>query len=75
MLPHNATPADIDQLAELYKWTVKVGVGVTVIKDVAVLAPSAVFTVMVELPAVIPLTTPLASTVATAVLLEVQVTF
>lgn len=42
--------------------------------DVAVLAPSAVFTVMVAVPAATAVTKPVALTVATAVLLLVQVT-
>jgi hypothetical protein len=50
-------------------------IGFTVMVDVAVLAPSAVVTVMVAVPTLIPVTSPVALTVATAVLLLLQVTF
>ena len=50
-------------------------IGLTVITDVAVRAPSAVVTVMVAVPTEIPVTNPVALTVATAVLLLLQVTF
>ena len=46
----------------------------TVTVQAAVLAPSAVVTVMVALPEPMAVTFPLLSTVATAVLLDVQVT-
>ena len=49
-------------------------IGLTVITDVAVLAPSAVVTVMVAVPTDTPVTIPVALTVATAVLLLLQVT-
>jgi hypothetical protein len=48
--------------------------GITVTLHVAILPPSAVFTVIVALPMVFPVTTPLELTVATAVLLLVHVT-
>jgi hypothetical protein len=47
----------------------------TVIADVAVLLPSCVVTVIVAVPCATPLTNPLALTVATAVLLELQLRF
>ena len=50
-------------------------IGLTVMVDVAVLAPSAVVTVIVAVPTLTPVTSPLALTVATAVLLLLQVTF
>ena len=50
-------------------------IGFTVMVEVAVLAPSAVVTVMVAVPTLIPVTSPVALTVATAVLLLLQVTF
>ena len=50
-------------------------IGLTVITLVAVLAPSAVVTVMVAVPTDTPVTSPVALTVATAVLLLLQVTF
>ena len=50
-------------------------IGLTVITLVAVLAPSAVVTVMVAVPTDTPVTRPVALTVATAVLLLLQVTF
>ena len=50
-------------------------IGLTVITLVAVLAPSAVVTVMVAVPTLTPVTSPVALTVATAVLLLPQVTF
>ena len=49
-------------------------IGLTVITDVAVLAPSAVVTVMVAVPTETPVTRPVALTVATAVLLLLHVT-
>ncbi|MCL1838774.1 MAG: hypothetical protein FWG47_05590 [Propionibacteriaceae bacterium] len=48
---------------------------VTVTVAEAVLPPSAVFTVIVALPTALAVTTPVADTVATLVLLEVQITF
>ena len=48
---------------------------VTVTTHVAVLFPSTVLTVIVEVPAATPVTTPALETVATEVALEVQVTF
>ncbi len=50
-------------------------IGLTVITLVAVLAPSAVVTVMVAVPTLTPVTSPVALTVATAVLLLLQVRF
>jgi len=50
-------------------------IGFTVITLVAVLEPSCVVTVMVAVPTDTPVTSPLALTVATAVLLLLQVTF
>ncbi len=50
-------------------------IGLTVITDVAVRAPSVVVTVMVAVPTEIPVTNPLVLTVATDVLLLLQVTF
>ena len=49
-------------------------IGLTVITLVAVLAPSAVVTVIVAVPTETPVTSPVALTVATAVLLLLQVT-
>ena len=49
-------------------------IGLTVMTEVAVLAPSAVVTVMVAVPTDTPVTRPVALTVATAVLLLLQVT-
>ncbi len=49
-------------------------IGLTVITEVAVLEPSAVVTVMVAVPTDTPVTSPVALTVATAVLLLLQVT-
>jgi hypothetical protein len=49
-------------------------IGLTVITEVAVLAPSAVVTVIVAVPTDTPVTSPLSLTVATAVLLLLQVT-
>ena len=49
-------------------------IGFTVMVDVAVLAPSAVVTVIVAVPTLTPVTSPVALTVATAVLLLLQVT-
>jgi hypothetical protein len=50
-------------------------IGLTVITLVAVLEPSAVVTVIVAVPTDTPVTSPVALTVATAVLLLLQVTF
>ena len=50
-------------------------IGLTVITDEAVLEPSCVVTVMVAVPTDIPVTSPVALTVATAVLELLQVTF
>ncbi len=50
-------------------------IGLTVIKLVAVLDPSAVVTVIVAVPTEIPVTNPVALTVAIDVLLLPQVTF
>ena len=50
-------------------------IGLTVMTEVAVLEPSCVFTVMVAIPTDTPVTSPVALTVATAVLLLFQVTF
>ena len=50
-------------------------IGFTVITEVAVRAPSAVVTVIVAVPTLTPVTSPVALTVATAVLLLLQVTF
>ena len=50
-------------------------IGLTVMTDVAVRAPSAVVTVMVAVPTDTPVTRPVALTVATEVLLLLQVTF
>ena len=50
-------------------------IGLTVITDVAVRAPSAVVTVMVAVPTLMPVTRPVGLTVATDVLLLLQVTF
>ena len=50
-------------------------IGLTVMTEVAVLAPSAVVTVMVAVPALRPVTNPLVLTVAIDVLLLPQVTF
>jgi hypothetical protein len=50
-------------------------IGLTVITEVAVRAPSAVVTVIVAVPTLTPVTSPVALTVATAVLLLLQVTF
>ena len=50
-------------------------IGLTVIRLVAVLEPSCVVTVMVAVPTDTPVTRPVALTVATAVLLLLQVTF
>ena len=50
-------------------------IGFTVMTEVAVLAPSAVVTVIVAVPTDTPVTSPDALTVATAVLLLLQVTF
>jgi hypothetical protein len=49
-------------------------IGLTVITLVAVLEPSCVVTVMVAVPTDTPVTSPVALTVATAVLLLLQVT-
>ncbi len=49
-------------------------IGLTVMVDVAVLAPSAVVTVIVAVPTEIPVTNPVALTVAIDVLLLPQVT-
>ena len=49
-------------------------IGLTVITEVAVRAPSAVVTVIVAVPTLTPVTSPVALTVATAVLLLLQVT-
>ena len=49
-------------------------IGFTVMTEVAVLEPSAVVTVMLALPTDTPVTNPVALTVATAVLLLLQVT-
>ena len=57
------------------KYTVKVEAAVTVMADVAVLLPSAVVTVIVAVPTATAVTKPVALTVATAVLLDCQVTF
>jgi hypothetical protein len=50
-------------------------IGLTVITDVAVRAPSAVVTVMVAVPTLMPVTRPVGLTLATDVLLLPQVTF
>ena len=50
-------------------------IGLTVMVDVAVLAPSAVVAVIVAVPTDTPVTSPVALTVATALLLLLQVTF
>ena len=50
-------------------------IGLTVMVDVAVLEPSCVVTVIVAVPTDTPVTSPVALTVATAVLLLLQVTF
>ena len=50
-------------------------IGLTVITLVAVLEPSAVVTVMVAVPMLTPATSPVALTVATALLLLLQVRF
>ena len=50
-------------------------IGLTVMVDVAVLDPSCVVTVIVAVPTDTPVTSPVALTVATAVLLLLQVTF
>ena len=50
-------------------------IGLTVMTEVAVLAPSAVVTVMVSVPTLRPVTNPLVLTVAIDVLLLPQVTF
>ncbi len=50
-------------------------IGFTVITLVAVLEPSCVVTVIVAVPTLTPVTSPVALTVATAVLLLLQVTF
>ena len=50
-------------------------IGFTVMVDVAVLEPSCVVTVIVAVPTLTPVTRPVALTVATAVLLLLQVTF
>ncbi len=50
-------------------------IGLTVMTEVAVLAPSAVVTVMVAVPALRPVTNPLVLTVAIDILLLLQVTF
>ena len=49
-------------------------IGLTVMTEVAVKLPSAVVTVIVTVPTETPVTSPLALTVATAVLLLLQVT-
>ena len=49
-------------------------IGLTVMVEVAVKLPSAVVTVMVAVPTDTPVTSPVALTVATAVLLLLQVT-
>ena len=50
-------------------------IGFTVMTEVAVLEPSCVVTVIVAVPTLTPVTSPVALTVATAVLLLLQVTF
>ena len=50
-------------------------IGLTVITEVAVLEPSCVVTVIVAVPTLTPVTSPVALTVATAVFELLQVTF
>ncbi len=50
-------------------------IGLTVMVDVAVLDPSCVVTVIVAVPTDTPVTSPVGLTMATAVLLLLQVTF